>query len=120
MSYISWILVIVFSHQAVGNYAFAHHAGHLGGPSFHSEVGDVSGRKVGSYGVKDADGKVRVVEYVADAGGFKANIKTSEKLAKDHKDAANVKTTQAEHVLPVPHVYGYPFAYPAHYYYVPV
>ncbi|XP_042898657.1 pupal cuticle protein Edg-84A [Parasteatoda tepidariorum] len=85
--------------DGIGNYVFGHHDAHPGGPSFHSESGDASGRKVGAYGVKDPDGKVRIVEYVADAGGFKANIKTSEKIDKDHQDPAGVTTTEAKKVV---------------------
>ncbi|XP_054721827.1 cuticle protein 14-like [Uloborus diversus] len=92
----------------LGNYVFSHHDAHPGGPSFHSESGDITGRKVGSYGVKDPDGKVRVVSYVADHEGFKADIHTSEKLPEDHKDPANVKTSE---VKPVPVVYAHPFPY---------
>ncbi|XP_055934883.1 cuticle protein 14-like [Argiope bruennichi] len=94
--------------DALGNYAFAHHAAYPGGPSFHSEVGDITGKKVGSYTLKDVDGKVKVVDYVADHEGFKANIKTSEKLPEDHKDPAGVKTTELAHT---PVVYGHPFPY---------
>jgi len=95
--------------DAIGNYVFGHHVANPSGPSFHSESGDASGRKVGSYGVKDPSGKVRVVDYVADHEGFKANIKTNEKLAKDHKDAAGVFTSEMKAVVPV--AYGHPYAY---------
>lgn len=58
---------------------------------------------------------------MADEGGFKANIKTSEKLEKEHQDPANVKVTEAEHVVPVaPVIYAHPFAYYAYPYYVKV
>ncbi|GIX88248.1 uncharacterized protein CDAR_586961 [Caerostris darwini] len=98
--------------DGLGNYAFGHHNAQPGGPSFHSETGDITGKKVGSYGVKDADGKVRIVDYVADHEGFKANIKTSEKLPEDHQDAVGVKTTElkpGEHVV---------YSHPLPYYYV--
>ncbi|GBM34862.1 hypothetical protein AVEN_146610-1 [Araneus ventricosus] len=96
------------TNDVLGNYAFGHHDGHPGGPSFHSERGDITGKKVGSYGVKDPDGKVRIVDYVADHEGFKANIKTSEKLPADHKDPVGVKTTELKET---PVVYGHPFPY---------
>ncbi|GFY49610.1 cuticle protein 14 isoform b [Trichonephila inaurata madagascariensis] len=102
--------------DALGNYVFGHHDSHPGGPSFHSESGDISGKKVGSYGVKDPDGKVRIVDYVADHEGFKANIKTSEKLAEDHKDPAGVTTSEVKPVAPV--VYAHPFPYFGHPYLV--
>ena len=34
--------------------------------------------QVGSYGLRDADGRVRVVNYVADALGFRASVSTNE------------------------------------------
>ncbi|XP_076352797.1 uncharacterized protein LOC143248240 [Tachypleus tridentatus] len=42
------------------------------------EQGDEYGNKQGSYGYTDAYGVSRQVEYVADEGGFRANIKTNE------------------------------------------
>ncbi|KFM73241.1 Cuticle protein 14 isoform b, partial [Stegodyphus mimosarum] len=39
--------------DALGNYVFGHHDANPAGPSFHSESGDISGKKIGSYGVKD-------------------------------------------------------------------
>ena len=34
--------------------------------------------QVGSYGLRDADGRMRVVNYVADALGFRASVSTNE------------------------------------------
>ena len=34
--------------------------------------------QVGSYGLRDADGRVRVVNYVADALGYRASVSTNE------------------------------------------
>ncbi|XP_022240175.1 uncharacterized protein LOC106458290 isoform X2 [Limulus polyphemus] len=42
------------------------------------EAGDDYGNKVGSYSYRDAYGIYRKVEYVADADGFRAKIKTNE------------------------------------------
>ena len=33
---------------------------------------------MGSYGLRDADGRLRIVNYVADELGFRANIQTNE------------------------------------------
>ncbi|KAG8172754.1 hypothetical protein JTE90_019225 [Oedothorax gibbosus] len=88
--------------DGLGNYVFGHHDGNPGGPSFHSESGNAAGAKVGSYGVKDANGKVRIVDYVADHEGFKANIKTSEDLPADHKDPVGVTTTKIKPVVVKP------------------
>ncbi|OQR69959.1 cuticular protein-like [Tropilaelaps mercedesae] len=57
---------------------------------FHKEVGDENGRKVGSYGFTDADGRQRVVQYVADENGFRVQIKTNEPGANTHEAAASV------------------------------
>ncbi|UYV73583.1 hypothetical protein LAZ67_10004167 [Cordylochernes scorpioides] len=61
----------------LGNYAFGYDEGHLTGGTFRRESGS-NGVKVGSYGLRDADGRMRVVNYVADAAGFRADIKTNE------------------------------------------
>ncbi|XP_035220712.1 cuticle protein 10.9-like [Stegodyphus dumicola] len=49
-----------------------------GGSSSHQESGDGAGRVSGSYSVNDLEGHARVVEYVADEGGFRANIRSNE------------------------------------------
>jgi len=49
-----------------------------GGRSSHQESGDGAGRVQGSYTVNDLEGHTRVVDYVADEGGFRANIRTNE------------------------------------------
>jgi hypothetical protein len=42
------------------------------------ESGDGNGAVTGSYSYKDAQGLTRVVEYVADGYGFRANVNTNE------------------------------------------
>jgi hypothetical protein len=42
------------------------------------ESSDASGVVTGSYGYTDAQGLQRIVEYIADAGGFRASVKTNE------------------------------------------
>ncbi|XP_064487585.1 cuticle protein 14-like [Ornithodoros turicata] len=61
-----------------GNYNFGYDEQHTSGGSFRRENGDAFGNKVGSYGLRDADGRVRVVSYVADGAGFRASISTNE------------------------------------------
>ncbi|KAK8786108.1 hypothetical protein V5799_007522 [Amblyomma americanum] len=46
--------------------------------AFQRESGDVEGRKHGSYGLKDTDGRVRIVSYIADEGGFRVSVSTNE------------------------------------------
>lgn len=45
---------------------------------FYVGKGDAHGNKVGSYIIKDIDGRSRRVDYVADAHGFRATIGTNE------------------------------------------
>nr|XP_015903800.1 cuticle protein 10.9 isoform X2 [Parasteatoda tepidariorum] len=59
------------------------------GSSGHQESGDGAGNVQGSYTVTDLDGRSRVVEYVADAGGFRAVVKTNEP-GTDNSAPANV------------------------------
>ena len=59
-------------------YQFSYSAPSEGGASSHQESGDGSGRVTGSYSVVDEDGRSRVVEYIADEGGFRASITTNE------------------------------------------
>ncbi|XP_077488461.1 uncharacterized protein LOC144099192 isoform X1 [Amblyomma americanum] len=54
--------------------------GHSGGPggAFHRETGGPSGVKNGEYGFSGDGGTVRTVNYVADAGGFRASVQSNE------------------------------------------
>ncbi|XP_013779378.1 cuticle protein 16.8-like [Limulus polyphemus] len=49
-----------------------------GDRQWQQEQGDEYGNKQGSFGYTDAYGISRQVEYVADEGGFRANVKTNE------------------------------------------
>ncbi|KFM73251.1 Cuticle protein 14 isoform b, partial [Stegodyphus mimosarum] len=64
--------------DATGNYQFGYNEAHSSGSTFRKESGDSWGNKYGSYGLTDADGRYRVVDYVADAGGFRARVKSNE------------------------------------------
>ncbi|XP_035216717.1 cuticle protein 10.9-like [Stegodyphus dumicola] len=60
-------------------YSFSYSAnGEDGGQSSHQESGDGAGRVSGSYSVRDLEGHERIVEYVADEGGFRPVIRTNE------------------------------------------
>ncbi|KAH9371614.1 hypothetical protein HPB48_017702 [Haemaphysalis longicornis] len=50
----------------------------FGTKTYHKEQGDASNAKTGSFGYTDASGLFRRVNYVADAGGFRAQIDTNE------------------------------------------
>lgn len=66
------------SEDGLGNYNFGYDEAHPTGGSFRRESGSVAGIKAGSYGLRDIDGRVRVVNYVADGAGFRAAINTNE------------------------------------------
>ncbi|EEC05115.1 cuticle protein, putative [Ixodes scapularis] len=53
-------------------------ADEYGTKQFHKEQGDASNTKTGTYGYSDANGLFRRVNYVADAGGFRATVETNE------------------------------------------
>ena len=65
------------SQNSVGDYTFGYNEDHPSGGSFRREAGNLAG-KTGSYGLRDIDGRTRIVNYVADAAGFRASIQTNE------------------------------------------
>lgn len=65
------------SQNSVGDYTFGYNEDHPSGGSFRREAGNLAG-KSGSYGLRDIDGRTRIVNYVADAAGFRASIQTNE------------------------------------------
>jgi len=85
------------SQDNIGNYAFGYNEDHATGGTFRRETG-APGMQVGSYGLRDADGRVRVVNYVADAGGFRANIQTNEPGV-EPKDPASVLINKAQAIV---------------------
>ncbi|GIY76711.1 hypothetical protein CDAR_603901 [Caerostris darwini] len=60
---------------------------------YRTEEGDGSGAVRGTYGYTDYQGIYRVVEYVADAGGFRASIRTNEPGTDDTQSPAGVQLT---------------------------
>jgi hypothetical protein len=85
------------SQDNVGNYAFGYNEDHATGGTFRREQGS-AGVQVGSYGLRDADGRVRVVNYVADAAGFRANVQSNEPGV-EAKDPANVLINKAQAIV---------------------
>ncbi|KAL1421420.1 hypothetical protein MTO96_004113 [Rhipicephalus appendiculatus] len=59
-----------FSYDAVNPVEGGHH--------YHEETSDETNSRTGSYGYTDAFGVYRRVDYVADAGGFRASVSTNE------------------------------------------
>ncbi|GFT07623.1 cuticle protein 14 isoform b [Nephila pilipes] len=82
------------SQDNFGNYNFGYDEGHLTGGTFRKEAGDSHGNVAGSYGLRDADGRIRIVNYVADAAGFRADIKTNEPGV-EPKDPAHTAINKA-------------------------
>ncbi|XP_067138885.1 cuticle protein 10.9-like [Centruroides vittatus] len=73
--------------EAPKPYEFAYDTELDGGRMGRKETGDSSGRVVGSYSLAEDDGRSRVVEYVADAEGFRASVKTNEPGTKSENPA---------------------------------
>jgi hypothetical protein len=71
--------------------------------------------QVGSYGLRDIDGRTRVVNYVADAAGFRANIQTNEPGVEPKDPAAVLINKAAAIVAPAyaPAVAAAPLVAPA-------
>lgn len=82
-----------------GNYRFGYDVVHSTGSSFHKEESS-NGVKVGSYGLRDVDGRVRIVNYVADAQGFRADVRTNEPGTDATKDAATISHPAVAASLP--------------------
>ncbi|GFT07627.1 cuticle protein 14 isoform b [Nephila pilipes] len=88
------------SQDGVGNYQFGYDEAHSSGGTFRKETGDSWGNKYGSYGLRDADGRYRVVNYVADAAGFRASVKTNEPGVAP-SDPASTTINKPEFIAPV-------------------
>ncbi|XP_076357716.1 cuticle protein 14-like [Tachypleus tridentatus] len=114
----------------IGNYNFGYNEDHLTGGSYRRELGSGLGNvKVGSYGLREADGNIRHVDYVADGAGYRVKMRTTgdipEKTAAD-VEVSKIKPIEVKpvEVKPVvqyaPHYYnwalpqyswGYPYKY---------
>lgn len=81
-------------------YSFSYDTEHEdGSTNRREESSDGSGTVRGSYGYRDADGLFRTVDYIADANGFRANVRSNEPgMAKASPNPANVQLE----VEPVP------------------
>ncbi|XP_076322172.1 uncharacterized protein LOC143231535 [Tachypleus tridentatus] len=84
-----------------------------GDRQWQQEQGDEYGNKQGSYGYRDAYGISRQVDYVADKGGYRANIKTNEPGTANQNPADVNIYSDAAPVKYDAHPYGYarPAAY---------
>lgn len=82
------------SQDNLGQYSFGYDEAGATGGSFRQEKSDALGNRVGSYGLTGADGRVRIVNYVADANGYRANVQTNEP-GTESRDTAGVAMNKA-------------------------
>lgn len=82
------------SQDNLGQYSFGYDEAGATGGSFRHEKSDALGNRVGSYGLTGADGRVRIVNYVADANGYRANVQTNEP-GTESRDTAAVAMNRA-------------------------
>ncbi|GBM23299.1 hypothetical protein AVEN_26024-1 [Araneus ventricosus] len=65
--------------DAEGNYDMGYNENQLtGGASFYREKGHTNGTRTGSYGYTTRNGLIRIVTYVADQTGYRAEVLTNE------------------------------------------
>ena len=76
--------------------------------TFRKESGDGHGRVQGSYGYKDLHGIERVVQYVADEHGYRAEVKTNEPGTESEQPADVVLHANPVVVDEPKHGYGAP------------
>ncbi|XP_013790997.1 adult-specific rigid cuticular protein 15.7-like, partial [Limulus polyphemus] len=108
-------------------YSFSYTADATGGSSSRSESGDGFGAVKGSYSMTGADWQRRIVQYTADASGFKPQISTNEIGTDPSKSPADTTIdslpgeVQAPAVpslvklfKPFPRVYHHPFPHGYH------
>jgi len=79
----------------LGNYAFGYDEVHTTGGSFRREQTSPNGGVTGSYGLRDADGRLRTVNYIADEAGFRVAITTNEP-GTESKNTAGALYNQGE------------------------
>lgn len=77
-----------------------------GGAHAHSEVADVGGRRVGFYTIRQPNGHVRRVNYIADHNGFRAEVLTNEPGTDNQNTAGVIYRSSA--ALPYPERYSPP------------
>ncbi|CAM1305447.1 CPR50 (predicted) [Pycnogonum litorale] len=83
-----------------GRYSFAYKIDDDRGSNFRRETGHGHGRVTGSYGIREADGRMRTVHYVADEHGFRTRISTNEPgtNGQDSADAVVNEPDRPDHV----------------------
>ncbi|KAH9406919.1 hypothetical protein TYRP_013186 [Tyrophagus putrescentiae] len=95
--------------DGLGNYNFGYNEDHATGGTFRKESGTGGHGVQGSYGLRDADGRMRTVNYVADALGFRASVSTNEPGTDVKQDPAAVNLNYGGHLaghIPAPLVHA--------------
>ncbi|XP_075728190.1 cuticle protein 16.8-like [Rhipicephalus microplus] len=85
------------------NFAYEHVDEKTGAKVTQSESGDANNVKTGSYGINDPTGIYRLVQYIADAQGFRVTVDTNEPGTKTH-EAANARYNSKAANAPAPAV----------------
>ncbi|GBM94576.1 hypothetical protein AVEN_198325-1 [Araneus ventricosus] len=68
-----------------------------GNTHYHREEADASGTVSGSYGYTDVQGLYRAVNYIADASGYRASIRTNEPGTDGKESPDDVQMTVEQH-----------------------
>ncbi|KFM69465.1 Cuticle protein 14 isoform b, partial [Stegodyphus mimosarum] len=82
------------SQNTLGQAAFGYNEDHTTGGSFRRETTDRFGNKMGSYGLRVGDGRVRIVNYVADRNGFRADVTSNEPGVASQKSNGYLSVTK--------------------------
>lgn len=93
------------SQDNLGQYAFGYDESGATGGTFRHEKSDAAGNRIGSYGLRGADGRIRIVNYVADANGYRASVQTNEPGTESRDTgsvAMNRPVTLALEAAPIP------------------
>lgn len=77
------------SDDSNGNYNFGYQEQSASGSTSRREE-QTNGVRRGSYSLNDADGRARIVDYVADLNGFRASIRTNEPGVDQNQEPADV------------------------------
>ncbi|CAL1279671.1 unnamed protein product [Larinioides sclopetarius] len=87
--------------DAEGNYDMGYNENQLtGGASFYREKGYTNGTRTGSYGYTTRNGLIRIVTYVADQAGYRAEVLTNEP-GMIQANSASVTVTKEQEPDPV-------------------
>ncbi|XP_074600992.1 adult-specific rigid cuticular protein 15.7-like [Brevipalpus obovatus] len=98
--------------DGLGNSAFGYEEAHAEGASARTEQRTADGKVVGQYSLADADGRQRVVKYVADEFGFRVAMDSNEPgVAAQSPAAVNIGLDKIpDPVIPIeePKIYARP------------